>query len=103
MSNSLFAENNSNNGKNIKVEVYSTEFCPYCTRARMLLDSKGVDYVEFRVDRDKKLRLEMEQRSNRTSVPQIFIGEKHIGGFTELAELDYIEKLDPMLGINQHN
>ena len=103
MNNSLFTVNSINVGNNTKIEIYSTELCPYCTRARMLLDSKGVDYVEFRVDRDRNLRHEMEQRSRRTSVPQIFIDEKHIGGFTELAELEIIEELDDMLGIRQHN
>ena len=101
MSNSLFANNNSNVGKNNTVEIYSTEFCPYCTRARMLLDKKGVSYTEFRVDQDVSLRREMEQRSQRTSVPQIFIGDKHIGGFDDLAELEYVEELDNILGISQ--
>jgi len=69
----------------------------------MLLDKKGVSYTEFRVDRDICLRREMEQRSQRTSVPQIFIGDKHIGGFDDLAELEYVEKLDSLLGISQHS
>lgn len=100
MSNSFFANNNSTFSKNIKIEVYSTEFCPYCTRARMLLDSKGVSYIEFRVDQDLNLRSEMERRSNRTSVPQIFIGNKHIGGFDDLAELEFGEELDGILGLS---
>ena len=100
MNNSFFADNNSNISKNIKIEIYSTEFCPYCTRARMLLDSKGVSYTEFRVDRDLNLRGEMERRSNRTSVPQIFIGDKHIGGFDDLAELEFGEELDEILGLS---
>lgn len=100
MSNSFFANNNSNISKSIKIEIYSTEFCPYCTRARMLLDSKGVSYVEFRVDQDLNLRDEMERRSNRTSVPQIFIGNRHIGGFDDLAELEFGEELDGILGLS---
>ncbi|WP_455201432.1 glutaredoxin 3 [Kaarinaea lacus] len=99
MSNSFFANNNSNISKSIKIEIYSTEFCPYCTRARMLLDSKGVSYIEFRVDQDLNLRDEMERRSNRTSVPQIFIGNRHIGGFDDLAELEFGEELDGILGL----
>ena len=100
MNNSFFADNNSNISKSIKIEIYSTEFCPYCTRARMLLDSKGVSYTEFRVDRDLNLRGEMERRSNRTSVPQIFIGDKHIGGFDDLAELEFGEELAEILGLS---
>ena len=100
MSNSFFANNNTNFSKCIKIEIYSTEFCPYCTRARMLLDSKGVSYTEFRVDMDLNLRSEMERRSNRTSVPQIFIGNKHIGGFDDLAELEFGEELDGILGLS---
>ena len=100
MSNSFFANNNSNIGKSIKIEIYSTEYCPYCTRARMLLDSKGVSYTELRVDQDLDLRNEMERRSNRTSVPQIFIGNRHIGGFDDLAELEFGEELDGILGLS---
>ena len=105
MSNSLIANNNntSNANKTNSVEIYSTEFCPYCTRARMLLEKKGVTYTEFRVDQDIRLRREMEHRSQRTSVPQIFIGDKHIGGFDDLAELEYVEALDIILGISQHS
>ena len=66
----------------------------------MLLDSKGVSYTEFRVDMDLNLRSEMERRSNRTSVPQIFIGNKHIGGFDDLAELEFGEELDGILGLS---
>ena len=100
MSNSFFANNNSNFSKSIKIEIYSTEYCPYCTRARMLLDSKGVSYTELRVDQDLDLRNEMERRSNRTSVPQIFIGNRHIGGFDDLAELEFGEELDGILGLS---
>ena len=101
MGNSIVTSSNETDiDQRVKIEIYSTEFCPYCTRARMLLDSKGVSYTEFRVDLDAALRSEMESRSNRTSVPQIFIGDKHIGGFDELAELEIVEELDSMLGLN---
>ncbi|WP_455220561.1 glutaredoxin 3 [Kaarinaea lacus] len=100
MNNSIFANNNSNISKSVKVEIYSTAYCPYCTRARMLLDSKGVPYTEIRVDQDISLRSEMERRSNRTSVPQIFIGNRHIGGFDDLAELEFGEELDAILGLS---
>lgn len=87
------------NVKNVKVEIYSTRLCPYCARARSLLDKKGVRYTEFRVDLNKELRDEMEQRSRRTSVPQIFIGDRHIGGFDDLIELEMDEELDEILGL----
>ena len=82
-----------------KVEVYSTALCPYCSRARHLLEKKGVEFTEYRVDKDAGLRAEMEQRSNRTSVPQIFIDDRHIGGFDDMAELDIDGELDKLLGL----
>ena len=91
----------SDNNVSKRVEIYSTKYCPYCTRARMLLDSKGVDYIEFRVDRDMKLRQEMEARSRRKSVPQIFVGNQHIGGFDELARLEIGDELDLILGVSR--
>lgn len=83
----------------VKVELYSTAMCPYCSRARHLLQKKGIEFIEYRVDKDYALRAEMEQRSHRTSVPQIFIDDRHIGGFDDLAELDMDGELDPLLGI----
>jgi len=105
MSDLQFADNgklgvSDNNVNDQRVEIYSTKYCPYCTRARMLLDSKGVDYIEFRVDRDVNLRQEMEARSRRKSVPQIFVGNKHIGGFDELARLEIGDELDHILGLS---
>lgn len=82
-----------------KVEVYSTALCPYCSRARHLLEKKGVEFTEYRVDKDSGLRAEMEQRSHRTSVPQIFIDDRHIGGFDDMAELDIDGELDKLLGL----
>lgn len=82
------------------VVIYTTGPCPFCVRARMLLDKKGVEYTEHRVDLEPGLRPEMEQRANGlTSVPQIFIDETHVGGFDDLAELDVEGKLDEMLGL----
>jgi len=66
----------------------------------MLLDSKNVPYIELRVDEDSGLRIEMERRSKRTSVPQIFIGNRHIGGFDDLVELEFCEELDAILGVD---
>jgi glutaredoxin 3 len=80
-----------------EVIIYSTAFCPYCVRARMLLDSKAATYHEIRVDLEPQHRREMEQKSARTSVPQIFIDDLHIGGFTELYALECNGDLDLLL------
>lgn len=81
------------------VIVYSSNYCPFCVRAKQLLDRKGVDYEEIRVDSDPKLMQEMMERSQRRTVPQIFIGGQGVGGHEELAELDRNGKLDPLLGL----
>ncbi|HEC15998.1 MAG TPA: glutaredoxin 3 [Sedimenticola sp.] len=81
-----------------KVTLYSTDYCPYCVRAKQLLDRKGVAYEEIRVDKDPKLMREMMQRSQRRTVPQIFIDDQGIGGFEELAQLDGSGELDRLLG-----
>lgn len=83
-----------------EVIIYSTAFCPYCTRAKQLLDNKNIKYTDIRVDENPERRSEMEQRANgRTSVPQIFIDDHHVGGFDDMVELDIDDELDPMLGI----
>ncbi len=79
------------------VIMYGTLFCPYCMRARKLLKSKSIAYEELRVDSDKKLRKEMERRSRRTSVPQIFIGATHVGGYDDLAALNRKGELEALL------
>jgi len=79
------------------VTLYTTRFCPYCIRARRLLDRKGVDYTDMRVDKDPALRQEMMERSGRHTVPQIWIGERHIGGCDELHHLDRDGRLDALL------
>lgn len=79
------------------VIIYSTGFCPYCVRARMLLDRKGVNYTEIRVDLQPQLREEMIRRSGRTSVPQIFIDDYHVGGCDDMLALENQSKLDPLL------
>jgi glutaredoxin 3 len=84
-----------------RVEVYSTLFCPYCARAKGLLEKKGVDYVNIDVIEDTSKRDEMVERSGgRHSVPQIFIDGDHIGGYDDLAALDRAGKLDAKLGIS---
>ena len=80
-----------------EIEVYASRFCPYCHWARGLLDSKEVSYRLYDVDKDFSLRKEMMERSQRTSVPQIFINGRHIGGFDDLSALDREGKLDPFL------
>ena len=85
-----------------KVSMYSTALCPYCIMAERLLRSKGVTEIEKkRVDLDGSLRQEMIDKTRRRSVPQIFIGETHVGGFDDLAMLDRAGKLDPLLGMDQ--
>jgi glutaredoxin 3 len=81
-----------------RIEIYCSNFCIYCTMAVQLLDRKGLDYDKRLVDRDPELRAEMEQRSQRTSVPQIFIGDRHIGGCDDLMALDRGGQLDALLG-----
>lgn len=80
-----------------KVVVYGTEYCPYCFRARQLLDSKNVNYTYIAVDNSPSLRSEMEQLSGRYTVPQIFIDDEPIGGCDDLYQLDANGKLDAML------
>jgi glutaredoxin 3 len=82
-----------------KVEIYSSPFCGYCSRAKRLLSQKGVDYIEYDVIEDSGKRDEMIQRAGgRMTVPQIFIDGKHVGGSDELYALDGAGRLDPLLG-----
>lgn len=83
------------------VVMYSTGFCPYCVRARMLLERKGVNFTEIRVDLEPQRRPEMIQRSGgRTSVPQIFIDSFHVGGCDDMYALEQQGRLDPLLQQN---
>jgi glutaredoxin 3 len=81
-----------------KVTVYSSPFCGYCAAAKRLLDRKGVAYDEIDVVFDPDLRQEMVERSGRKTVPQIFIGETHVGGFDDLSALESRGELDALLG-----
>lgn len=84
----------------VKVELYTTMFCPYCARARNLLQKKGVPFSDIDVMADDERRQEMIARAGgRHTVPQIFIDGRHIGGSDELAALDREGKLDPLLGL----
>jgi glutaredoxin 3 len=81
-----------------RVEIYSKIFCPYCTRAKQLLAAKGVDYEEYDITMGGPKRSEMIQRANgRTTVPQIFIDDRHIGGSDDLHALDREGRLEPLL------
>jgi glutaredoxin 3 len=81
-----------------KVEIYSKMFCPYCVRAKRLLDEKGVDFEEYDISLGGPKRAEMIQRANgRTTVPQIFIGGIHVGGSDDLAALERQGRLDGLL------
>jgi len=84
-----------------EVLMYATRFCPYCMRARSLLKKKGVEYTEISVGRDRDLWDEMEQRSGRNTVPQIFINDESVGGYDDIATLDRQGELDQKLGIVQ--
>lgn len=81
-----------------KIEIYTTAVCPYCIRAKALLDAKGVSYTEIRVDQDPERMKEAVSRSGgRMTVPQIFINGKHVGGCDDLVELDSNGTLDTLL------
>lgn len=79
------------------IEIYTTSYCPYCQRAKALLDSKGVTYQEIDVERDTARREEMMVRSGRRTVPQVFINGEAIGGCDDLHTLDANGKLDAIL------
>ena len=79
------------------ITIYTSGFCAYCVAAKNLLKSKGLAWNEVRVDTDPTKRNEMLARAKRTSVPQIFIGDVHVGGFDELAALDRKGELAPLL------
>lgn len=78
--------------------MYSTGVCPYCVRAEQLLRAKGVTEIEkVRVDLDPGRRIEMMEKTGQRTVPQIYIGETHVGGYDDLAALDHEGKLDSLL------
>ena len=80
-----------------KIMMYTTGFCPFCVMAKRLLSQKGAPYEEVRVDTDAAKRDEMMKLTGRRTVPQIFVGEMHVGGFDDLSALDRAGKLDPLL------
>ena len=81
-----------------KIEIYTTQVCPYCVRAKDLFKRKGAEYTEIHVDQDDALRQAMMERAGgRRSVPQIFINDQHIGGCDDLYALEQAHKLDSLL------
>lgn len=83
-----------------KVEIYTKSYCPYCHRAKELLQIKGVEFIEYDVTDDPEKEREMRERSGRTTVPEIFIDEQLIGGCSELFERDEQGELDALLGLS---
>lgn len=79
------------------VIIYSSDYCPYCINAKRLLTAKGVQFEEIRVDGKPALRAEMTQKAGRTSVPQIWIGDTHVGGCDDLYALERAGRLDGLL------
>lgn len=79
------------------VTLYTSAMCGYCVAAKNFLKSKGVDYTEVRVDTDPAQRAEMARRAGRSSVPQVFVGDTHVGGYDELVQLDRAGGLRPLL------
>jgi len=80
-----------------KVEIYSSDYCPFCSRAKSLLKSKGLAFKEYKVDGNPKLKQEMVQKSGRHTVPQIWVGATHVGGCDDLFALERAGKLDTLL------
>jgi len=81
----------------MSIEIYSSDYCPFCVRAKSLLQSKSLTYTEHKVDGKPQLRATMQQKSGRTSVPQIWVGEVHVGGCDDLFLLERSGKLDKLL------
>lgn len=80
-----------------EIKVYYAPFCPYCGWAKQMLESKNVEFTQINVNDDPEYRQEMELRSGRTSVPQIFIGDTHVGGYDDMAALEGKGQLDSLI------
>jgi glutaredoxin 3 len=80
-----------------QVVLYGTRFCPFCTAARRLLTAKGINYQDIPLDNDPSLRAEVMERSARNTVPQIWVGEVHIGGYTDLRQLEVDGRLQQLV------
>jgi len=86
-----------NSTKKSSVLIYTTQLCGFCRAAKQLLASKNIDYEEIAVDQNQALRDELVERSGQRTVPQIWIGDTHVGGFTDLAKLEQTDQLDALL------
>lgn len=82
-----------------EIVIYTGRLCPYCTMAKRLLDRKGAHYTEIDVDSKQGLRQELMAKTKRRTIPQIFIGDRHIGGFDDLHALDMSKELDSLLQV----
>lgn len=80
-----------------RIRMYTTRYCPFCVMARELFKRKGVEFEDIAVDNNPDLRSVMEHISGRHTVPQIFIGDQHVGGYEDLASLEHTGRLDPLL------
>jgi glutaredoxin 3 len=80
-----------------KVRMYTTAVCPFCQMAERLLQGKGAEVEKVRVDLDPAQRAAMMEKTGRRTVPQIYVGDTHVGGYDDLAALDRAGKLDPLL------
>ena len=85
----------------VNIEIYTKNWCSFCKKAKSLLNQKGLKYVELNVTHNRDLETEMQNRSKRRSVPQIFIDELHIGGFDDLNALERTRRLDGLIGEGQ--
>lgn len=83
------------------IEIYTKKYCPYCQRAKALLKSKGVSYEEFEVSNDEALQQEMRARSGRSTVPQVFINNQHIGGSDDLEAANRSGQLNELLDLGK--
>ena len=81
-----------------KIKIYSTNWCPYCRSAKAFFDQKGLKYEEIDLTDDDAGRVALVERTGRTSVPQIFVGDHHVGGYDDLRALDRAGGLAPLLG-----
>ena len=95
----MFAPRTIGNNAMPNIVIYTTAICPYCVRAKRLLERKGVDYTEVRIDLNRARMREMLQRSKSKTVPQIFIDDFQVGGYEDMVELDMERKLDVLLGL----
>lgn len=80
-----------------QVTIYCTKTCPFCTMAKKLFDNKGVTYESIDIGNDREKWAQLEAKTGRNTVPQVYIGEQHIGGYDELSAADKRGKLDPLL------